>query len=445
MLGASVLVVGMLAAPANAVGPRLVDAGWGSAYGSTDSPYGSTSSPYGSTDSPYGSSGSPYGWQGGTSGGQNGTGGGQDGTGSSTQSEAATSSESRGVVLIDTQIYDGSEAAGTGLVLTSNGRVLTNYHVVEGSTAITVTVASTGKSYRATVVGADKTSDVAVLRLRNASGLTTVTPDDDRLGVGDDVTAVGNAGGTGELSAADGEVTGLNQAITTQAEDSVAGEHLKGMIETDADIVAGDSGGPLLDNEGEVVGIDTAASTGSTVDGYAIPIDTALKIVNQITSGQETSQVRIGPAAYLGVQVSDSSSTTGDGSGQYGGFGGQSGSGQSGSDPYGNFGDQFGSGNSYGGWGASGSLGEGGYSSGSTTLRKGATVVGVENGTPAASAGLAAGDVITGVGSTTIDSTSALTDALAKHQPGDQVKISWVDTTGSTQSATVTLGASPIN
>ncbi|HEY9289946.1 MAG TPA: trypsin-like peptidase domain-containing protein [Microlunatus sp.] len=404
--GAGALVAGLAIGPASASTTHLVDAG---GYGS---PYGWS---YG--DWSYGSDGS------------GGTGNSSNGSQTATSSDPATSSESRGVVLIDTQLYDGSAAAGTGIVLTSGGKILTNYHVVEGSTAIQVTVASTGKTYTATLVGADQSSDVAVLQLKNASGLATADLDQDQVAVGDDVTAVGNAGGTGELSAADGAVTALNADITTAAEGSVQGESLKGMIETDADVVAGDSGGPLLDSEGEVVGIDTAASSGSEIDGYAIPIDNALKIVDQISSGDETSQVRIGPAAYLGVQVTDSSS----------------GSDQSGSsDQYG-YGDQndYGYSDPFGGSGTSGSLGSSGTETSTGTA--GATVAGVEDGAPAAEAGLTAGDVIIGVGSTSIASTSALTGALEKYQPGDQVKITWVDSNGDQQAATVTLGGSPVN
>ncbi|QDP97381.1 PDZ domain-containing protein [Microlunatus elymi] len=392
--GAGVLMVGLAVGPASAATTRLVDAG---GYGS------------------------PYGWGYGSGGSQS------SGT-STTQSDPASTSESRGVVLIDTELYDGSGAAGTGIVLTSGGKILTNYHVVEGSTSIKVTVASTGATYTATLVGADQSSDVAVLQLKKASGLTTADLDEDQVAVGDNVTAVGNAGGTGELSAADGQVTSLNADITTAAEDTVKGESLTGMIETDADVVAGDSGGPLLDSQGEVVGIDTAASSGSQIDGYAIPIDNALKIVDQINAGNETSQVRIGPAAYLGVEVSDSSAQSAESGGQSG------------------WGDQYGYNDPFGGAGTSGAFGgSGSFGTQSTTGTSGAAVVGVEDGTPAVTAGLAAGDVITGVGSTTIGSASALTDALAKHQPGDQVKITWIDSNGDQQSATVTLGDSPIN
>lgn len=346
-------------------------------------------------------------------GGGYGSGSGYGSPGGSTaavDTRTASASESRGVVLIDTALYDGSQAAGTGIVLTASGEVLTNYHVVEGSTAIRVTVASTGRTYTASLVGADSTSDVAVLKLSGASGLATASIDNDSVAVGDDVTAVGNAGGTGTLSAADGDVTALGAEITTAAEGSVAGETLTNLIETDADVVPGDSGGPLLDSEGEVVGIDTAASTGSEIDGYAIPIDTALTIVDQINAGDETDQVRIGPAAYLGVQVADDVVRSQD------------------ADPYGS--------------GVGGSIGQA-DTPGSRT--SGAAVVGVGADTPAARAGIAAGDLITAVGSTAIGSASELTSVLSRHQPGDRVTITWVDGAGAEQSATVTLGSSPVN
>lgn len=317
-------------------------------------------------------------------------------------SDPATAAESRGVALIDTVLTDG-EAAGTGIVLTSDGEVLTNYHVVESSTSVKVTLpsagASTGKTYTASVVGVDQSADVALLQLKDASGLTVARIDDDTLKTGDDVTAVGNAGGTGTLTAADGDITSLAASITTQSEDSVAGEKLTRMIETSADVVAGDSGGPLLDDEGEVVGIDTAASSGQDIDGYAVPIDTALAVVTQIRSGDETAAVRIGAAAFLGVQVA---STAVSDSGY-------------------------------------------GYGYGDSSSAAGATIAGVVDGDAADDAGLAAGDTITKVGSTTVTDAAGLTKALSTMNPGDRVKITWTTPDGASQSATVTLDASPVN
>ena len=134
-----------------------------------------------------------------------------------------------------------------------------------------------------------------------------------RSAVGDEVTAVGNAGGTGTLTAARGTVSSLKASVTTAAEGSLSSETLKTMIETTADVVAGDSGGPLYDSEGEIVGIDTAASSGSEIDGYAIPIERALSIVRQIRSGEETSTVQIGPAPFLGVELASADSGVGSG------------------------------------------------------------------------------------------------------------------------------------
>ena len=209
------------------------------------------------------------------------------------------------MVLIDTVLpYQNAQAAGTGMVLTAAGQVLTNYHVVEGAGTITVTVATTGQSYPATVVGSDPSNDVALLQLTGASGLTTVKADDDVAKVGDAVTAVGNAGGTGSLTAAAGTISSLSASVTAASEGSAGSETLSALVETTADVVSGDSGGPLFDAEGEVVGIDTAASTGSEIDGFAIPIQRALAIVDQVRSGTESGTVRIGPAAFLGVELS---------------------------------------------------------------------------------------------------------------------------------------------
>ena len=172
-------------------------------------------------------------------------------------------------MLIDTVLpYENAKAAGTGMVLTASGQVLTSYHVVEGASKIKVTVAETGKTYQATVIGSDQTADVALLQLKSASGLTTIKIDNDKTSVGDKVTAVGNAGGTGTLTAAKGKIVSLKASITTAAEGPVASETLRAMIETTADVVSGDSGGPLFDADGEVIGIDTAASSGQEINGY---------------------------------------------------------------------------------------------------------------------------------------------------------------------------------
>ena len=349
--------------------------------------------------SPYGGSGglSPYGDSGGGAASGNGlTGPGSQGLSTSTSASATTAQE-LGVVDIDTVLgYDGAQAAGTGLVLTSSGEILTNNHVVEGSTSITVTVVATGQSYQASVVGTDLTADVAVLQLGGASGLSTANLAGSAVTVGDAVTGVGNAGGVGGTPAASpGTVTATDQQITTQAEGSAAAETLTGLIETDADIQAGDSGGPLFNAADQVVGIDTAAEQGGyTTAGYAIPISTAVSIAGRIESGQGSTTITIGYPAFLGVQVSPT--TTG-----------------------------------------------GGYRSLQPTTTAGALISGVVTGGPAERAGLTAGDTITGIDGTAIGGTADLTSVLAGHTPGQTVTITWTDTTGSVHTAAVPLATGP--
>ena len=354
----------------------------------------------GSGGSGYGGSGSELGipspWGSGGSSGNGLTGPG--GTGSSTSTVgSATSAQEIGVVDVTTVLgYSGAEAAGTGMVLTSGGEILTNNHVVEGSTSISVTVVTTGQTHSATVVGTDATDDVAVLQLSGASDLTVANFADSTVAVGDAVTGVGNAQGAGGTPAASpGTVTAVNQTITTQADGSAASETLSGLIETNADIQSGDSGGPLFNASDQVVGIDTAAEQGGyRTAGYAIPISTALSIAQQIESGSASQNIVIGYPAFLGVQVSNTATT-----GRYQ------------------------------------------YSVPSTV--GGALISGVVADGPAAAAGLTAGDTITAVDGTAIGNASALTAALAADSPGQTVTITWVDASGSTQTASVTLVNGP--
>ena len=174
----------------------------------------------------------------------------------------ATDEQAEGVVLVNTVTRTG-EGAGTGVVLSADGLVLTNYHVVEDSSAVKVTVATTGDTYDAEVLGHDQTADVALLQLDGAEDLATAKLDDDGTSPDDAVTAVGNAGGQGFLSAATGTIVAEDQSITAGEGHGPLGsaEDLTGLLETDAAVVPGYSGGPLLDDENEVVGINTAAST----------------------------------------------------------------------------------------------------------------------------------------------------------------------------------------
>lgn len=326
--------------------------------------------------------------------------GGSSAQGTSQQVQTATDEQERGVALIETTLgYEDAEAAGTGIVLSSDGLVLTNHHVIESATEIQVTIASTGKAYQATVVGYDDAKDVALLQLQGASGLETAQLDDDGVTQAEAVTAIGNAEGRGILVAADGTVTATDQSITTQG-DSGDSESLSGLIELDADVVSGDSGGPVIDADGEVVAMTVAASSGSTdVTGYAIPIETVTAVVEAIQAGEESTTLHIGENAFLGVEISSSqsgSSSTGRGRQQ------------------------------------------------STTTVQGATVGGVIDNTPAAQAGLVAGDVITAVNGTTVTSGTELSEDLAQREPGEQVRITYTDTAGSSHTVTVTLIAGPV-
>lgn len=196
---------------------------------------------------------------------------------------------------------------GTGMVLNESGLAITNYHVVEDSSEVTVTVADTGKRYTAAVLGRDSQHDVAVLQLEDASDLPTVSIDTDPPSRGELTAAVGNGSGQGYLTAVTGEVTGLNRSILAGSEVPDDYSRLTGLIETEADVVPGYSGGPLVDADGQVVGVTTAASRGETteeVDGYAIPITVALDVVDQVLSGEETETVSIGADGALGIIVS---------------------------------------------------------------------------------------------------------------------------------------------
>ena len=318
---------------------------------------------------------------------QGGYGSGSASGGSTGSSTTATAAQQAGVVTVVSMLgYRSGEAAGTGIILTSNGEILTNNHVIDGSTAIRVTVESTGTTYRASVVGTDATDDIAVLQLKGASGLTTASIASTPAAVGDTVTAVGNAGGTGTLATATGTVTALNRSITTQPEGASASESLTGLIETDADIVSGDSGGPLENTSGRVVGIDTAASSGTPqVTGFAIPIGTAVHIADEITSGSTSSDITLGLPAFLGVEVSPAAAVDGAGVAQ------------------------------------------------------------ALPNTPAAAAGLDGGDVITAVNGTSVHSAGALTSRLHAHSPGDTVSLTYTDMAGASHTVHVTLTTGPAN
>ena len=321
--------------------------------------------------------------------------------------------------------YQQATAKGTGIVLTANGEILTNNHVINGATSVSVTDIGNGKTYKATVVGYDESKDVAVLQLTGASGLTVANlGDSSTVGVGNSVVALGNAEGLGGTpSVATGSVTALDQSITASDESSGSSEQLTGLIETNAGIEPGDSGGPLVNTHGQVVGMDTAASTnytfggegnggfggsgggfgggsggsgssgssgssstgnGTSTQGYAIPIDTAVSIAKQIESGDGSSTVHVGATAFMGVEIA-----------------------------------------------------------GSTGQTSGVELAGAQPGTPAAAAGLTDGDVVTAINGTAVTSGTQISEGLIPLHPGDKVSVSWTDTSGQSHTTTLTLGTGP--
>jgi S1-C subfamily serine protease len=296
-----------------------------------------------------------------------------------------------GVVVIETNLaYQGSQAAGTGMVLTPSGEILTNNHVIRGATAIRIVEPGTGRSYRAEVVGYDVADDVAVLQARGVSNLKTIPlGESGNVAAGQSVQAVGNAGGTGRLSHALGTVTRVNRSITV-SDDQGGSENLSGLIQTNAAVRPGDSGGPLLNSANQVIGMDTAASVSNDVsqttanEGYAIPIDKAVSIAKQIVSGNGSAAIHVGGTAFLGVEAS--------------------------ADSY-----------------------EG----------SGAAITEVVPGSPADAAGLVPGDLITSVGGRAISSPDELSAIVATQQPGAAVSAVYVDQYGMAQTANLKLASGP--
>jgi S1-C subfamily serine protease len=274
--------------------------------------------------------------------------------------------------------------------------VLTNNHVVEGATSISVTIAGRSGSHSARVLGVDPTADIALIQIEGVSGLPTVQlANSSGLSVGQPVVAIGNAGGQGGTpTVTQGTITALNQSITA-GDPTSAPEQLSGLIQTDAPIQPGDSGGALANAAGQVVGMITAGSTQGfrqqeTTVGYAITATAAANVVNQIQKGQASSTIILGPSGYLGVGIQDLDSQT------------------------------------------AARLG--------LNITTGAVVTQVVPGAPADQAGIQQGSVITRINTSQVTDTASLGLALQAHKPGSQVQVTWVDQSGS-HTATVTLGS----
>ena len=321
---------------------------------------------------------------------------------------AVTAKIEPGVVDITSVLGTSGEAAGTGMILTSNGEVLTNNHVVNGGTKITARIDGSGRTYQVRVLGVDPTKDVSLVQMIGASNLKTVAlGNSSAVRVGDQVVAIGNALALpGPPTVTSGIVSALNRSIVASDAGSSLSEHLSGLLQTSASINPGNSGGPLINTAGQVIGMNTAAASGSSSQtatniGFAIPINEALSIAQQIQQGKASSTVIIGQRGFIGVQVitvaqAQSSST-------------------------GLFGNSF----------------------PTPAVASGAYVAAVVPQDPAQTAGLAEGDVITAVDGSHIGSPTQLGTDLQKHQPGQVVSITWVDPGGASHSASITLVGGP--
>jgi S1-C subfamily serine protease len=245
-------------------------------------------------------------------------------------------------------------AAGTGMVVSPDGFVLTNAHVVAGANSISVGVPGKG-TFQATVTGLDAADDVAVIKLQGVSGLPTVVlGDSSSVKVGDPVIAIGNALDLGSSpTVTTGIVSALNRSISTDT------ESLNGLIQTDAPLNPGNSGGPLLNYSGQVIGMNTAVASGSQGIGFAIPINRVKELIPSLEQGRVPSAPSTG--GYLGVAVQDT-------------FGGVS-------------------------------------------------VIQVQPNSPAERAGIQPGDTIVAVDSTPITSSDQLAQVISGDKPGQRVQI----------------------
>jgi S1-C subfamily serine protease len=291
-------------------------------------------------------------------------------------------SPTKGVVLVETNLaYEGASAAGTGIVLTSSGEVMTNNHVIRGATTINVVMPATHVTYPAHVIGYDISDDIALIKVDGAPKLATATRGNSmKLKIGQPTRAVGNANGGGRLVITKGTVTALQQSIVVSNEEGGTAR-LSGLIKTSALLVPGDSGGPLIDSLGHVIGVDAAGSTNQAGEGYAIPINRAYSLVKQMEAGTASSLVHIGKTAFLGITVSDAS---------------------------------------------------------------GSVVVGqILPGTAAEAAGLAANEVVTSLDGKNVATLDDIRTILFSHHPGDAIAVGYLDLNGQAATATLTLGDGP--
>ena len=320
-------------------------------------------------------------------------------------------------------------AIGSGVIFDASGLVLTNHHVVAGSPSrLTVTLRD-GRTFNASIYGIDTLTDLAVVKIEGASGLPTATiGSSGGIQVGQQAIAIGSPLGDLTGSVTSGIISALGRSIDAE------GESLDNLIQTDTPISRGNSGGPLLDAGGNVIGINTAVSSQGQNIGFAIPIDIARPLLAQASAGQPLARAWLGvrfrtidPAlqSKAGLPVANGAWIPSVAELQR--LAGQGATGR------GNAGNGGSGSNGNGGNG----LGPNGF--GPNGLASGAAIIA---GSPAAQAGLAEGDIITAVDGTQLDATHTLDLLLGQHTPGQQVTLT-VLRNGQTSTVTVNLGTRP--
>ena len=303
------------------------------------------------------------------------------------------------VVSIDVK-NAGQEDQGTGMIITSDGMVVTNNHVIalaaNGGT-ITVTESGSTKVMPSVLVGADPSNDVALLRIENVSGLSPVTfGNSSKIEVGDAAVAIGNALGlaAGTPTVTSGIISALGRTVTAGDSSSSATETLTNMIQTDAAINPGNSGGPLLDSAGDVIGMNTAvagSTSGSSAQniGFAIPAARIRSLLPELEKGGTSSTNHGG---YMGIEIA---TLTPDLRSQY-----------------------------------------------HLTPTEGAVILDVITASPAATAGLRQGDVIVAIDSKKITTADQVTAITRTHSAGDSIAVT-VQRGSQRQTLKVTLSSPP--
>jgi S1-C subfamily serine protease len=324
--------------------------------------------------------------------------------------------------------YDDETASGTGFVIDPRAAlVLTNNHVIRDATSVTVTIPGTGRIFAARIVGADVPGDVAVLKIEPEPRLAAAPLGDSAdVSVGTTVIAIGNqAGADAAPVLVPGVITGTGRTIEAADGSSGFTEVLHGMLATSARIEPGDSGGPLADSAGVVIGMDTAAGTDGAARGYAIPINAALAAARQIAAGRPGPGIVLGTEGFLGVIVPTTTATSPQ----------QQAAHEKSRQPTPPAGQPRAA--------CQATMTVAAVPAVVAPARSGALVDAVLCGSAAATAGIAAGDVITSADGRAVSSPDALTAIVSDCRPGSMMAVTWMSTAGGTKTTLVRLGAAP--